>query len=102
MGYSIHVRATTIDGPIRTHKRLRGHPNFTFPPPPKDFRPETIAAYVVDAVANFVSPPKNEGEHNEFACEDIANALRLKFKKELIEHMSQNLTPWRDLARKPK
>ena len=87
MGGFIRVQATPVDGPTKTYNCLRLHPNFTFPPTPEDFQLETIAAYVVDAVANLVSPPKETGEHNEFACEDIADAIRSEFKKELIAHM---------------
>lgn len=55
---------------------LMQHPNFTVPPFPKDGGAEAIIRWSLHAAASFVSPPKVDGEDEEFACEDVAKTLR--------------------------
>lgn len=71
----------------QAHKALRYHPNLEFIEPPDWWTPEDIALWVIENLARFISPPKIDGEDEEFSCEDIAKAIREKVGPELIEMM---------------
>jgi hypothetical protein len=87
MGYSINqleqLQKQRARGVERTHEALRFHPNFRFPDAPADDR-AALVEFVLEAVARFVSPPKIASEDEEFACEDIANAIRTKLSPEIF------------------
>jgi hypothetical protein len=68
----------------RTHEVLRSHPNLEFQPLPDELTPESVLDYALENVALYVSPPKVKGEDCEFACDDLADALRTKLKPELL------------------
>lgn len=61
---------------------LLRHPSFVVPPVPKaDFMDSgsfnEIVQWALEAAASFISPsPKEDGEDEFFACEDVAQAVR--------------------------
>jgi hypothetical protein len=55
---------------------LLQHPNFQLPPPPTSGDPAALIQWACDSCATFVSPPKLDGENEEFRCDDIAAELR--------------------------
>lgn len=59
--------------------RLAGHPNIRLPALPRGVadNPETQSAvrWALECAAAFVSPPKEDGEDEEFRCDDVAKAL---------------------------
>lgn len=71
-------------GATATHHRLRLHRNFRFPPDEQLLTDEAIVTYAIEAAANFISPSKAVGEDEEFACEDVADALRRLLLPELL------------------
>ena len=54
------------------------HPNFKVNHPPPGVTREAIQ-WVLDSAANFISPPKEDDENDEFACEYVAEVLRGDF-----------------------
>jgi len=69
---------------------LRDHPNFTFPSEVESIDPITIAKFVIDTIARFVSPTKVEGEDEEFTCKQVADAIRDHLGPEIISLLEQN------------
>ena len=64
--------------------RLTRHPNFKIKEVPdvsaggRDI--EKIIDWVLESASDLVSPPKKDGENNEFRCDDVASALRNHLK----------------------
>ncbi len=60
--------------------RLLTHPNLRFPQRPtvaaNEHGVQALLNYALECAALVVSPPKEDGEDNEFACEEIAATLR--------------------------
>lgn len=72
----------------RTYRDLAYHPSFAFPDPPVELTPEAVVAYAIEAAARLISPaPKVSGEDNEFACDDIARALRVDLLRDLVARL---------------
>ncbi len=68
----IRVRASPMDAAI-----LKQHPSFAVPEPPQERTPEALVRWAIETAAGLVSPsPKVPGEHEEFACEDVAAEVR--------------------------
>jgi hypothetical protein len=67
------------------HRSLRLHPNFVMPEAPKSPTVEQAVKFAIEAIARYVSPPKIEGEDEEFACIDVATAIREQLGPELLE-----------------
>lgn len=75
-------------GEEATHHRLIRHPNFRLPrKPKKSAPPEAWIEWALEAAARYVSPPKVLNEHDEFRCEDIADALREGLATMLVERL---------------
>ena len=53
--------------------RLIEHPNFHFPDP-NDF--SDAISYTIETIALLISPPKLDGEADEFECDYIAYQVR--------------------------
>ena len=75
------IRKTVLQDPLK-------HPNFSMPALPASSKdsPGTFLAgveWALQAAANYVSPPKVDGEDEEFACEDLASAIRGPFREHL-------------------
>lgn len=87
MGYAVTTKVKRYAGADKAHRRLRMHPNFKFPPVPQELNAEAVVIYALETAARFISPPKLEGESDEFACEDLAAALKLHLQPELIERV---------------
>jgi hypothetical protein len=77
-------------GKDKAHQALRYHPNFKLPELPETTTVTDVAAYIIESLARFVSPqPKLKDENEEFACEDIAAAIRERVGPELLEMVKQ-------------
>ena len=65
---------------ILTTDNLADHPYFKVPEAPELQVDRGTARAIIEwtllATAEFISPPKEEDEDNEFPCEDIAGAIR--------------------------
>lgn len=83
MGTHVTVVGSERGVPL-TYDALFLHPNFELPALPRTRRRDSLVAFVLESVARFVSPPKVEGEDEEFACEDIANAIRTQLKPKIL------------------
>ena len=75
--------------------RLLRHPGFEVAPPPaiytspKEFN--QIVKWTLENAARFISPsPKEDGEDEEFVCDDLADALRTKLSKVLMIRYKDN------------
>jgi hypothetical protein len=69
----------------QVHKVLRQHPNIDFPPVPLGLTPENVVRFTMSCVAQYLSPVKLEGEDNDFQCEDVARAIRMKLTPEIVD-----------------
>ncbi|HWT01172.1 MAG TPA: hypothetical protein VN256_13065 [Pyrinomonadaceae bacterium] len=78
------------------HKSLRLHPNFEFPEPPETPFHDELVEFITETVARYLSPPKVEGENEEFACVDVASAIRNHLKPEILRKLHEaNEKRWR-------
>ena len=68
---------------------LTVHPNQKLPALPpigateRDFR--IIVTWAVDSVAEYISPLKEEGENDSFACEDVAESIQYRLRMLLLK-----------------
>ncbi len=85
-------------GPAQAYVALREHPNFEFPEPIANPTPAQAAAYALEVAARFVSPPKVDGEHEEFSCIDIATAIRTRLAPEVTAALSSERDRLREIA----
>ena len=79
-----------------TTDNLADHPYFTVPEAPELQVDRGTAHAIIEwtllATAEFISPPKEDGEDNEFPCEDIAGAIRGPLRDILWAKMGVNMT----------
>ena len=67
---------------------LSEHPSFALPPTPAGAGEPGFkrgAEWGLKAAAAFISPPKVDGEDEEFACEDVAEVFRGTLRERLFE-----------------
>lgn len=70
-----------------THQTLRAHPKIQFPPAPKDASSYEAVEWALKCVAEYLSPRKLSDEDNEFACKDLAKAIKGPLLKELLAQL---------------
>jgi hypothetical protein len=87
MGGGTTIRTKIINEAVKpaTYELLKGHPNFRFPELPNYFDLEDIVEFVLDSAANLVSPPKVDGENDEFSCESLAEVFKYELKSEVTK-----------------
>lgn len=69
------------------------HPNFKMPNAPElktGTKLESIQTvnFVIEAVANFVSPPKIVGENDELSCNDVAEEIRTNLRVKVLKALN--------------
>jgi hypothetical protein len=73
------------------YNALASHPNFHYPEIPKlldeDSDARSAVEFALEAVANYISPPKIEGENVSFTCLQLANSIRYDLKKQVLEKL---------------
>ena len=73
-------------------KGLMTHPNFKLPPRPRGYKRDAFLAGVnwgIACAAAAVSPPKVDGEDEEFSCDDLAKFLRNDVTRAALDHVAR-------------
>lgn len=77
-------------GVAETNRRLRKHPNFKLPDREPDLENVIdLSDYIIESICMFISPPKVDGEDENFSCEDVAQAIKSHLQPEIIERLKQ-------------
>ena len=78
-----------------TASNMDEHPMFDLPEFPdvsidKDST-RAVVEWTAKSIAEFISPPKDDDEDNDFACEDVAAAIRGHFLETMLAEAAANL-----------